>query len=84
MVYFQPESHVASCRSLDGALLLSRFMQERFANNRICVKPMTFRTVIETDGKVSVHSSYPVNEIGRAVFRQAIVEFKTGYKAATA
>lgn len=75
MIYFQQESHVASCKSIDGALKLADFMQKRFTNNPKYVESIKFRAVIETDGKINVHSCYPVNEIGRKEFKIAIADF---------
>jgi len=84
MVYFQPESHVASCKTLDGAMRLSRFMQGEFSNNSLCRRPIEFCAVIETTERVSVHSSYPVNEVGKSAFKKLIADFKLANISAAA
>ncbi len=84
MIYFQPESRVASCKTLDGALQLCRFLKEWFANDPQYGGSITFRAIIETSGKINVHASYPVNEEGLALFQQAIAEFKAAHMAVAA
>jgi hypothetical protein len=84
MIYFQPASLVASCKTLDGALQLCRFMKQWVTKSALCGPALTFRAMIETDGKVSVHSSSPVDEAVMSVFKQAIAEFKTAYVAGAA
>lgn len=76
VVVFQPESHVASCKTLDGAQQLVRFFTKRFTDNPKYSEEIRFRSIIETDGRVSVHSDIPVNQTGHLLFKQAIAEFK--------
>ncbi len=73
---FQPESHVASCKTLDGAQRLVKFLTDKFTDNPAILQRIVFRSIIETSGKVSVHSSIPVNETGRQMFKSALIEFK--------
>ncbi len=79
VITFQPESHVASCKSLSGAQKLVSFLTERFTGNPQIVENITFCSIIETSGKVSVHASIRVNETGRNMFKEAVVEFKAQF-----
>lgn len=76
IVTFQPESHVASCKTLGGAQQLVKFLTDKFTGNPQITEHIVFRSIIETSGKVSVHSSIPVNETGRQMFKMALLEFK--------
>jgi hypothetical protein len=76
MVTFQPESHVAGCRTLDGAQQLVTFLTEKFTGNPNIREKISFYSVIETSGKVSVHSNIAINETGHSLFKAAIAEFK--------
>jgi hypothetical protein len=76
VITFQPESHVASCKTLSGAQRLVSFLTEKLTGNPQIVENITFRSIIETSGKVSVHASIRVNETGRDMFKEAVVDFK--------
>ena len=75
-LYFRPESFVASCKSIEGAAKLVRFMQERFITGRSIYRvSYKFHTVIETNEKISVHCNYCFDERVRQEFKGAIAEF---------
>jgi hypothetical protein len=84
VIYFQPESHVASCRTFEGALKLCRFLKEWVADDPEYGRSLTFRAFRETSGKVSVHSSYLLDEEGMSLFKEATAAFVTAYLAAAA
>lgn len=84
MIYFQPASRVASCKTLATALHLSRFMNQWFTEDPLFGQTLTFHAVKDTSGKVSVHASSPVDEPVLVIFKQAVAEFKASYVAATA
>ncbi len=73
---FQPEYHVASCKTLGGAQQFVKFLTDKFTNNPAIDRRIIFHSIIETSGKVSVHSNSPVDVIGRDTFKSALVEFK--------
>jgi hypothetical protein len=52
------------------------FLTERFIGNPGFRRNITFRSIIETTGKVSVHANIPVNETGHQLLKEAIAEFK--------
>jgi hypothetical protein len=84
MVYFMPESHVDSFDTLDEAIQLCRFMNDRFTDDPRCNPSLKFRAVIETDGTISVHSSSPVNQFGKSVFKETVAEFQLTHVAPVA
>jgi hypothetical protein len=84
VIYFQPESHVAFCRTREGALKLCRFLNEWVADDPQYGRSLTFRSISETSGKVSVHSNYPLDDEGMSLFKEATAAFKTAYLATAA
>lgn len=75
-LYFRSESFVASCKTIEGASKLVRFMQERFITGRSTYRvPYKFLTVIETNEKISVHCNYCFDDRVRQEFKAAIAEF---------
>jgi hypothetical protein len=84
MIYFQPESRVASCKTADGALQLCRFLIQWFATDAEYGRSITFRAITETSGKTSVHVNYPVNATGMGLIQQAVAEFKAAHMKAAA
>lgn len=77
MKLYEMSTFVASCRTLDGALELARFMETRFPMDaRIHGTQIhQFVAVVQTDGRVTVHSVVPVNEIGKEDFKKCVAEF---------
>jgi len=82
MITFQPESHVAFCKTLGGAQEFASFLKTKFTGNPQIVQNITFLPFIESNGKVSVHANIPVNQVGHELFREAIAEFKTQWARA--
>lgn len=77
MKLYEMSTFVASCRTLDGALELARFMEKKFPlDEKIHGSQLhRFVAVVQTDGRVTVHSVVPVNELGKEYFKKCVAEF---------
>lgn len=84
MVTFKPAARVGGCKTLDGAQKLVTFLTEKFTGNPRFTENVSFRSIIETSGKVSVYANIQVNETGHQLFREAIAEFKAQFTSAAA
>lgn len=76
------DTFVASCHTVEAALEFARFMEQKFPLDHRSVLPESeqlhkFNVVVMADGKIEIHSTVPVNEIGRADFKRFVVEFTT-------
>lgn len=70
---------VASCRTIDGALELARFMERKFPLDSaipIAEQIHKFNVVVDISGKVEVHSAFSVGDLGREEFRKYVSEFR--------
>lgn len=82
MQFNEMDTFVASCRSVDGALELARFMESKLPLDPSSVLPECeqlhkFNVVVSAVGKIEVHSTVPVNDLGRQEFKKLVVEFTT-------
>ncbi len=78
MKLYEMDTFVASCRTVEGALDLARFMESRFPLDPKSVLPERerlhkFLVAVSPDGKIEVHSAVPVNDLGREQFRERVV-----------
>jgi len=88
MKLFVMDTFVRSCRTPEGALELARFMEAKFPLDRKSVLSENeqlhkFVIAIPHDGKFEVHSTVPVNDLGREDFKKYVLEFLE-MKSATA
>ncbi len=84
MISFYPESRITPVKTLDGAQKFVDFLTRKFTGNPTIKNYITFRSIIETDGQVSVYANIPVNKAGHELFKEAITEFKAQYVPVTA
>jgi len=79
MQIYKMDTLVASCRTVQGALDLARFMESRFPfDSSIHSEQLhKFNVVMDVDGKIAVHSTVAVNDLGREDFKKFVVDFTT-------
>ena len=67
---------VCNCKTSQGALELAQYLERRFPGIPYQnAKPLRFNVILTTEGKVSVHSELPFNELGKADIKQAVADF---------
>jgi hypothetical protein len=76
------DTFVASCKTTEGALELARFMERMFPLDPKSVLSEAeqlhkFNVVVGADNAIEVHSTVPVNDLGRQDFKKFVVEFTT-------
>lgn len=82
MEVYEMDTFVASCRTVEGALAFARFMERKFPLDHKSALPAAeqlhkFNVVVSAEGKIEVHSTVPVNQIGREDFKRFVTEFTT-------
>jgi hypothetical protein len=80
MKLYVMDTFVRSCRTPEGALELARFMECKFPLDRKSVlsegeQLHKFVVAVPQDGRFEVHSTVPVNDLGREDFRKYVLEF---------
>jgi hypothetical protein len=77
MDYYVMDTFVASCRSVEFAMDLARFLERKFSfNPRIRGEQIhKFNVVVDVADKIQVHSTVAVNDIGREDFKKFVAEF---------
>ena len=76
------DTFVASCKTTEGALKLARFMEHMFPLDPKSALSETeqlhkFNVVVSVNNTIEVHSTVPVNDLGRQDFKRFVVEFTT-------
>ena len=69
---------VATCRTVKGALELARFMECKssdVARTLLDNQIYKFNVVVDSEGKIEVHSVIAVNDLGLEDFKQHVTEF---------
>ncbi len=82
MKFYEMDTFVAPCRTVEGALDFARFMESKFPLDPKSVlsereQLHKFLVAVSRDGKIEVHSAVPVNDLGREEFKKHVVEFTT-------
>lgn len=77
LTFYEMDTFVATCRTTNGALELAQFLECKFPFYRRFKGDQLHKFVVtvELDGKIEVHSTVPVNDLGREDFKKYITEF---------
>jgi hypothetical protein len=79
---YEMDTFVAKCRTVEGALELAAFMERKFPLDSSSVlsedeQLHKFIVAVSVEGHIEVHSTIPVNDLGREDFKKFVVEFTT-------
>ena len=82
MKAYQMDTFVAKTRTVEGALELASFLERKFPLDTKSVlsddeQLHKFIVAVSLEGTIEVHSTVPVNDIGREDFKKYVVEFTT-------
>ncbi len=82
MYFYEMDTFVESGRTVEGALELARFMEKKFPLDHNSLfseneQLHKFVVAVSADGKIEVHSTVSVNDLGREDFKKCVVEFTT-------
>jgi hypothetical protein len=77
--FYDMSTFVASCRTAEGALELARFMERKYPTDDTVKGDQVhqFVVMVSQDGKMEVHSTVAVNDLGRDDFKKFVLEFTT-------